>query len=98
MRVLVMVLVVVIVISSPAFAQTETPTATPTVTPSPTGEPWLYITMQPASGTPEGQVTRFDYVVTAGDVQIANLLTFLLFSLWGMFLFAVIVLLARYRK
>lgn len=38
-----------------------------------------------------GQVTRFDYVTTAQDVQIANLLTLLLVSVWGFFLVFVFV-------
>jgi hypothetical protein len=39
-----------------------------------------------------GQMTRFDYVASAGSVHVANLLTFLFFSLWAMFLFAVFVM------
>lgn len=44
-----------------------------------------------------GQMTRFDYVATAGSVHIASLLTLLLLSLWAMFLFAVFVMLRGKR-
>jgi hypothetical protein len=43
-------------------------------------------------------MTRFDYVVSAGEVQIGNQLTWVLYSLWGMFLFGLLVVLARYRR
>lgn len=81
-----------------AAAQTETPTPTPTATATP--EPYVYATVLPPDGTPPGQVTRFDYVTTAGEVHIANLLTLDVISDWGVFLFNVIFLsaLARRRK
>jgi len=70
---------------------TLTPTNTPTITNTPTPEPWVYITVT------SGQLTRFDYVATASDVHIANLLALIFFSVWGFFLFTVFVL-ARYKK
>jgi hypothetical protein len=94
-------LVVLLLYALPVSAQdTATPSATPTSThtPTPTLEPARYITIAPGEGTPEGQLTRLDYTVSAGDIQIANLLTWLLYSVWGMFLFGVLVLLARYRN
>jgi hypothetical protein len=68
---------------------TPTPTSTPTPTPTPTDEPYVYATAIPGTGTPMGQMTRFDYTVNAGDVHISNLLTILLFSLWAFFLMLV---------
>lgn len=71
---------------TPTLTPTETPTSTPTNTPTP--EPWIYVTLLPEStDDPGGQMTRFDYIVTAADVQIANLLTFQLVSQWAFFLF-----------
>lgn len=67
-----------------ASAQTDTPAFTP-------ASEYAYITMIPGTGTPDGQMTRFDYVSRAGEVQIATLLALIVFSLWGMFLFFVIV-------
>jgi len=81
---------------SPTTTPTQTDTATPTQTPTP--EPYGYSTTVPITGTPDGQMTRFDYTATAGDVHIANLLTWLVFSLWGMFLFTVLVLVLLLRR
>lgn len=83
----------------PLSAQTDTPTPTETPAPTltPTQEPFVYATIQPQyEGTP-GQMSRFDYVTNAGDVQIANLLTWLLYSIWGFFIFAVVVYARRKR-
>ena len=76
-----------------AYAQTYTPTNTPTETPTqtPTNPPWVFSTIAPLTGTPEGQLTRFDYVTTSSDVHIANLLTALLYSIWGMFILALLL-------
>jgi len=41
---------------------------------------------------PESVLTCFDYVATASDVHIGNLLTLIFFSVWGFFLFTVFVL------
>ncbi len=57
----------------------------PTVTP--TSEPYVYATLFPEATDEPGQMTRFDYVATAGDVQISNLLYWQLYSMWGMFFF-----------
>lgn len=96
------ILVLALIGSSPAFAQTETPSPTPTFTPTPTDtptpEPWVYMTLVPVTPDAPGQMTRFDYVATAGDVQVSTLLTWLLVSLWGMFLFAVIAFTALWRR
>ena len=78
------------------FAQTATPTPAPTETPTPA--PWLYATLAPVSPATEGQMTRIDFVVSPTDVHIANLLTFILLSLWGMFFFCVIGLTAMRKK
>lgn len=89
----------VVMVSGVTFAQTETPipTATETATPTntPTAEPFVYSTIAPETTDEPGQMTRFDYVITAADVHIANLLTIQLFSLWAMFLFGVFVLWRR---
>lgn len=79
-------LIVLVTLSLPTLAQeTETPTPTPPPTETPTPAPWVYMTAVPPTGETEGQPTRFDYVVTAGDVMIAVLLLSLLLSLWGSF-------------
>lgn len=87
------VLIIVVIVASVTSAQTETPTptSTPTETPTPTPEPYVYATMEPEVTDEPGQMTRFDYVATAGEVHIANLLTLILISGWGMFLYAVLV-------
>jgi hypothetical protein len=98
---LTVVIVLLVLACGVASAQTETPTPTPSETPTPTStptpEPYVYATVAPEVTDEPGQMTRFDYVATAGDVQIANLLTWLLYSFWAQFLFLVIVAL-RGRK
>jgi len=74
-------------VSGIVSAQTETPTPTFTIPIS----PYIFATVE------TGQATRFDYVITAGSVHIANLLTLIFASLWGMFLFAVFVYVKRRR-
>jgi hypothetical protein len=79
---------------------TETPiptiTLTPTPTNTPTPEPFVYATIAPESTDQiEGQMTRFDYTVSVGETHIANLLTMLLYSVWGIFLFVLLVLWLR---
>lgn len=44
-----------------------------------------------------GQTTRFDYNITASDVQIANLLTLILLSAWAFFFMGMFVFI-RSRK
>jgi hypothetical protein len=73
-------------------SHTPTITNTPTETYTPTPEPWAFAT------TASGQLTRFDYVATASDVHIANIITLLIFSLWAMFFFAVFVLWKGHKK
>lgn len=34
--------------------------------------------------TIDGQVVRYEYVISAGDVVVSGLLLFLIFSLWGL--------------
>jgi hypothetical protein len=83
-------LILLVSLSLPTLAQeTETPTPTPTETP--TKEPYLYATVMPlGDGSDEGITTRFDYVVSVGDVMVAVLLVALVVSLWAMFIFHVI--------
>jgi len=73
------------VIGGPTATPTDTPTltSTPTETQTPTPEPWAFITLT------SGQLTRFDYIATASDVHIANVLSLILFSAWAFFLSAV---------
>jgi len=73
-----LICVMLLLWSGEVFAQTETPTVSTS--------PSVFATV------PAGQMTRFDYVATAGSVHIGNLLAFLLFSVWAMFLFAVFVM------
>lgn len=100
MRWFVLVVLIVVFNAGGLSAQTATPTPTPTETPAPTPtmDVAVYATMPPPdTGTP-GQMTRFDYTISAGEAHIANMLTWLLYSIWGMFLFAMVVLLKRYRS
>jgi hypothetical protein len=53
--------------------------------------PSVYATVE------SGQMTRFDYIASAGSVHIANLLTLLFLSLWAMFLLMVF-LMFKYRR
>ncbi len=72
----------------PAFAQTATPE--PTETPHTV----VYATLEAF----ESQVVGFDYTVTAGELHLANLLTFIAFSLWAFFLFSVMVFFLIVRR
>lgn len=65
-------------------AVSGTSSSSPTATPEPY---YIYDTISGVSGT---VATRFDMVVTAGDVAISNALIFLFFSLWAIFLILVI--------
>lgn len=58
---------------------------------TPTPNEFIYATLT------GGQMSRFDYSATASDVHIANLLTALLVSAWGMFFTGVFVFLKRNR-
>jgi hypothetical protein len=91
MRIVVIALALLMVVGV-AAAQTETFTPTPTATATATASPapWVEVTIVPPGGTPPGQVVRYEYTLSAGETHIANLLTWLLFSLWGMFLYTVI--------
>ena len=71
------VLLLMLLLSAAAHAQTDTPTVSTS--------PSIFATVE------AGQMTRFDYIVTAGSVHTANLLTLILFSVWGMFFFGVFV-------
>lgn len=66
-------------------AQTDTPT------------PALTLPLEPVvfATTASGQMTRFDYTATAGDIQISLWLTLIFISCWGMFLFAIFVYVRR---
>ncbi len=87
MRRLIALLLCLVLSAAAVSAQTETPEPTATYTPA----PHVYVTIPPLELTPMGQVARFDYVVSAGDVYTTDLLTAILFSLWGMFIFTVLV-------
>lgn len=90
MRRVFLLLLMLGIVSAVAQAQTDTPTPMPTETmtptPTPTPEPWIHATLAPEIEGEDGQMTRFDYVYTAGDVMVAVLLVILLLSLWGMFI------------
>lgn len=75
---LLLVLLLVLTVVSVASAQTPTPGASELIYATLTG----------------GQPARFDYVTTATDVHIANLLTLVLISMWSMF-FTVLLVIAR---
>lgn len=85
MRVIVLFVIGAALLSMPTLAQTETPTPTPTSTATPA--PYIEFTLSPPDGTPPGQMARLEFTATAGETHIANLVTALLFSLWGMFLY-----------
>lgn len=74
-----LVLMLLLWLAGVAAAQTPTPTATLSY------EASIYATVV------GGQVTRFDYVATAQDVQISNLLFLLFVSIWGFGLFGIFV-------
>jgi hypothetical protein len=65
---------------TPTPTNTPTETHTPTATFTPTDAPWVEITLT------TGQMTRFDYVASASDVHVGNLLLAIFVSLWGFFL------------
>lgn len=85
------------ILPSPTPASTTTPQPTPT--PQPTSTPMsVIVAIDPSRsyGSSNGQITAFDYAASAADVHLANLLTMLLVSVWGFFLFGVLVL-VKYR-
>lgn len=75
---------------------TPQPTATPYSAAASSGVVWS-LDLDKEYQVTNGQQTSVQYTATAADVHIANLLTLLLFSVWGFFLFAVFVL-VRYRR
>lgn len=83
--------------ATPQPSSTPAPTWTlaPSITPQPTATPMVSSGGSDAASVyatvESGQMTRFDYVATAGNVHIANLLLILFFSLWGMFLIYIFV-------
>ncbi len=88
--------------ATPASTTTPQPTPTPQPTSTPQPSPTamsviVAIDPQRSYSSDSGQITAFDYSASAGDVHISNLLSALLFSVWGMFVFAVFVL-VRFRK
>lgn len=79
----------------PTSTPASTTTPQPTSTPAPTATPLLYVwAIDPSKryGDSEGQISAFDYSASAADVHLANILTFLVISVWGFFLFSVFVL------
>jgi hypothetical protein len=82
--------------ATPASTTTPQPTPTPQPTSTPISVIWS-IDPQRSYSSASGQITAFDYSASAGDVHIANLLTMLVVSVWGMFVFACFVL-VRFRK
>lgn len=89
------------IIPSPTPASTTTPQPTPTPQPTATAYtlPGAMIMIDPARsyGGQNGQITATEYSATAADIHLSNLLSLIFFSMWGMFLFAVFVLI-RYRE
>lgn len=84
----------------PSATPASTTTPQPTPTPQPTSTPMsvvVAIDPQRSYSSESGQITAFDYIASAGDVHIANLLTMLIFSVWGMFILVMFVL-VRFRK
>lgn len=86
------------IVPSATPASTTTPQPTPTPQPTSTSMSVIVaIDPQRSYSSESGQITAFDYSASAGDVHIANLLTALLVSVWGFFVFAAIVL-VRFKK
>lgn len=84
----------------PSSTPASTTTPQPTPTPQPTATPMsvvFAIDPEKSYGSANGQITSVSYSATAADIHLGNLLTTLLYSVWGMFFFAVFVL-VRYRK
>lgn len=74
----------------PTATPASTTTPQPTPTPQPTSTPLQYVwALDPSRryGSVNGQITAFDYSADAAQIHIGNLLTMLLVSLWGMFIF-----------
>ena len=65
-------IVFLVVFTSSAQTETPTPTATATLTPA----PYVFATIAPIDGTPPGQLTRFDYVSTAGALIVFQTVMF----------------------
>lgn len=83
----------------PTATPASTTTPQPTPTPQPSSTPMSLVwALDPSRsyGSSNGQITAFDYAASAADVHLANLLTMLLVSVWGFFLFGVFVL-VKYR-
>lgn len=84
---------------APSVTPQPTWTAAPSITPAPTATP------NAGAGGPDaasvystltsGQPVRFDYVVSAGGIHIANVLTMIFVSGWSMFVVAVFVIWRR---
>jgi uncharacterized membrane protein len=85
--------------STPASTTTPQPTPTPQPTATAYTLPGAMIMIDPARsyGDQNGQITATEYSATAADIHLSNLLSLIFFSMWGMFLFAVFVLI-RYRE
>lgn len=85
--------------STPATTTTPQPTPTPQPTATPYTLPGAIWAIDPARqyGSINGQITSMEYSATAADIQVANLLTFLVFSVWGFFFFSIFVL-VRYKQ
>lgn len=84
----------------PSSTPASTTTPQPTPTPQPTATPMsvvFAIDPEKSYGSANGQITSVSYSASAADIHLGNLLTTLLYSVWGMFFFAVFVL-VRYRK
>lgn len=84
----------------PSATPASTTTPQPTPTPQPSATPMSVVfAIDPAKsyGSVNGRITSMEYTATAADIHLGNLLTALLYSVWGMFFFAVFVL-VRYRK
>lgn len=85
--------------STPASTTTPQPTPTPQPTATAYTLPGAMIMIDPARsyGDQNGRITATEYSATAADIHISNLLSLMFFSMWGMFLFAVFVL-VRYKE
>jgi hypothetical protein len=88
--------------ATPAFTATAgpSPTPAPSSTPAPTATPISLVwALDPAKSYSDinGQIVSTEYTASAADVFLGILLMALFFSVWGMFIFALFVLI-RYKK
>lgn len=80
-----------LLVSGAVMAQETTPEPTPTETPMPTPAVYAVWTLEPPDSSTDGQEVLFTYTADAGQAVISMMLAALLFSLWMMFVIALLI-------